>query len=179
MPVSASPPSAESAVAGYGQRVEDLSGVTRLLGAESEGESKSASGSGSVLLRALRDCRVGWVDGCTGAPNALRCEALERCRVVLLVDGPAYLQGCRDCVFVLAARQVRLQETHGCRLYLAPPARPVLERILAAAANAWDQVDDFDHLKQGPSPNWTVEPPADRLSCESLLHLLDAANGLS
>lgn len=156
-----------------------------------------------MLLRALRDCRVGWVDGCTGAPNALRCEALERCRVVLLVDGPAYLQGCRDCVFVLAARQVRLQETHGCRLYLATPARPVLERcsdlrfapllpdalppharsrlerILAAAANAWDQVDDFDHLKQGPSPNWTVEPPADRLSCESLLHLLDAANGLS
>ncbi|KAI0475550.1 TBCC-domain-containing protein [Xylariaceae sp. FL0804] len=121
-------------------------------------------------------------DGGGGGFAGLVLRDVRRSLVVAgRVQGPAHITGLRDCVVVVAARQVRIHECRDVDVYLHCASHPIIEYcegmrfaplpehyatksgITADAGNQWDQVDDFRWLKTEPSPNWRVLPPAERV----------------
>ncbi|KAM9154615.1 tubulin-specific chaperone C [Pangshura tecta] len=138
-----------------------------------------------VLLADLRDCRV----LLRGNPNTLR---VRDCRGCTLLCGPVstsvLVDGCSDCLLVLACQQLRTHRTRDTRIYLQVTSRAMVEDCsgvrfapytwsypgiegdyessgLDRDRNNWNQVDDFDWLaRDEPSPNWSVIPEQERIS---------------
>ncbi|ERT02711.1 hypothetical protein HMPREF1624_01012 [Sporothrix schenckii ATCC 58251] len=95
------------------------------------------------------------------------------------VSGAVHITGLKNCVLVVAARQVRIHECDGVDVYLQCGSRPIIEDCRhmrfaplpqpyandgsSEATNQWDQVDDFKWLRSDASPNWSVLPEAERL----------------
>ncbi|CAK7266280.1 hypothetical protein SEPCBS119000_001945 [Sporothrix epigloea] len=98
------------------------------------------------------------------------------------VQGAVHITGLKNCVVVVAARQVRIHECDRVDVYLQCGSRPIIEdcqRMRFAplpsayadeeagegagdSRNQWDQVDDFKWLRSDASPNWSVMPEAER-----------------
>ncbi|EFX00830.1 tubulin-specific chaperone [Grosmannia clavigera kw1407] len=111
---------------------------------------------------------------------SLVLKDMDRCLIVSgHVSGPVHVTGLRDCVVVVAARQVRIHECRNVDLYLHCGSRPIIEDCSGmrfaplphayaspedeAATNHWDEVDDFKWLKADQSPNWSILPEDARL----------------
>ncbi|KAL8804736.1 MAG: hypothetical protein Q9200_005704 [Gallowayella weberi] len=89
------------------------------------------------------------------------------------VNGAAHVVRLTDSVLVVSSRQLRMHECRNCDVYLLCSSNPIIEHcskmrfspmpdVLGIRApegiqkNLWDQVKDFNWLKAGDSPNWSL-----------------------
>ncbi|NWQ74299.1 TBCC protein, partial [Columbina picui] len=139
-----------------------------------------------VLLSQLRGCRV----RLRGNANTVRVRDCRGCTVLCgPVSTSVMVDGCSDCVLVLACQQLRTHRTRGSRFYVQVTSRAVIEDCtdvsfapyawsypgierdfessgLDRSRNNWNKVDDFDWLAADrPSPNWSLIPEQERISC--------------
>eukprot|EP00903_Cladosiphon_okamuranus_P012715 g11887.t1 len=120
--------------------------------------------------------------------GTLRLRRLTSCRVVCgPVQGPIYVEGCKDCVIVAVGRQLRIHDSEGIDFYVLLASGPIIEDCsglrfaparlrypqyqehlqaagLDAVTNAWEDVKDFKWHRAQKSPNWDVVPEAERES---------------
>ena len=112
--------------------------------------------------------------------SALRVTNVKRCHVYGgPVAGSLLLEGCEDCTFWLASRQIRLHHAERCTFHLRVMSNPIIEdctglifapynlqysglqEMLVAAGlgstekNMWSRVQDFKWHRAQHSPNWT------------------------
>ncbi|KAK0684579.1 TBCC protein, partial [Pygoscelis papua] len=138
-----------------------------------------------VVLSELRGCRV----LLRGNANTLRMRDCRGCTVLCgPVSTSALVDGCSDCLLVLACQQLRSHRTRDCRFYVQVTSRAVIEDCtkisfapyawsypgierdfessgLDRNRNNWNLVDDFDWLATDkPSPNWSLIPEQERIS---------------
>ncbi|XP_065256701.1 tubulin-specific chaperone C [Emys orbicularis] len=138
-----------------------------------------------VLLADLSDCRV----LLRGNPNTLRVRDCRGCTVFCgPVSTSVLVDGCSDCLLVLACQQLRTHRTRDTRIYVQVTSRAIVEDCsgvrfapytwsypgiegdyessgLDRGRNNWNLVDDFDWLaRDEPSPNWSVIPEQDRIT---------------
>ncbi|NXW34682.1 TBCC protein, partial [Phaetusa simplex] len=139
-----------------------------------------------VVLSELRGCRV----RLRGNANTLR---VRNCRGCTVLCGPVstsvLVDGCSDCLLVLACQQLRTHRTRDSRFYVQVTSRAVIEGCTKVSfapytwsypgmerdfessgldrnRNNWKLVDDFDWLATDkPSPNWSLIPEQERISC--------------
>ncbi|XP_075003059.1 tubulin-specific chaperone C [Calonectris borealis] len=139
-----------------------------------------------VVLSELRGCRV----QLRGNANTLRVRDCRGCTVLCgPVSTSALVDGCSDCLLVLACQQLRTHRTRDSRFYVQVTSRAVIEDCtkvsfapytwsyagierdfessgLDRSRNNWNLVDDFDWLASDkPSPNWSLIPEQERISC--------------
>lgn len=114
--------------------------------------------------------------------GAVRMQNLRECTVYCgPVAGPVYVEGCNEhCKIFVAARQLRIHETHDVDFYVHTSSGPIIEscsrvrfgnyRILhydsleeqmkssnlANTVNCFADVKDFKWHKIQKSPNWTL-----------------------
>ncbi|KAI5859890.1 TBCC-domain-containing protein [Durotheca rogersii] len=148
----------------------------------------ASSGNLTNLSRCVVDMPAPTIgDSSSGSGAPFASLALKNIRQSLVVTGrvagPVHVTGLRDCVVVVAARQLRFHECIGVDVYLHCASHPIIEdcsRMRFAPlpefyatklgttdeSNQWDQVDDFKWLKSEPSPNWTVLPEGERVAAD-------------
>ncbi|KAM6082439.1 tubulin-specific chaperone C [Chlamydotis macqueenii] len=139
-----------------------------------------------VVLSELRGCRV----RLRGNANTLRVRDCRGCTVLCgPVSTSVLVDGCSDCLLVLACQQLRTHRTHDSRFYVQVTSRAVIEDCTKVAfapytwsypgierdfessgldrnRNNWNLVDDFNWLATDkPSPNWSLIPQEERISC--------------
>ncbi|XP_013805176.2 tubulin-specific chaperone C [Apteryx mantelli] len=139
-----------------------------------------------VVLSELRGCRV----RLRGNANTLRVRDCRGCTVLCgPVSTSVLVDGCRDCLLVLACQQLRTHRTCDSRFYVQVTSRAVIENCakvffapyswsypgiekdfessgLDRNRNNWNMVDDFDWLvRDEPSPNWSLIPEQERITC--------------
>ncbi|XP_075605279.1 tubulin-specific chaperone C [Balearica regulorum gibbericeps] len=139
-----------------------------------------------VVLSELRGCRV----RLRGNANTLRVRDCRGCTVLCgPVSTSVLVDGCSDCLLVLACQQLRTHRTRDSRFYVHVTSRAVIEDCtkvsfapyawsyagierdfessgLDRSRNNWNLVDDFDWLAADkPSPNWSLIPEQERISC--------------
>ncbi|NXX48884.1 TBCC protein, partial [Tricholaema leucomelas] len=139
-----------------------------------------------VVLSELRGCRV----RLRGNANTLRVRDCRSCTVLCgPVSTSVLVDGCSDCVLVLACQQLRTHRTRDSRFYVQVTSRAVIEDCTKVSfapytwsysgiegdfessgldrnRNNWNLVDDFDWLATDkPSPNWSLIPEQERISC--------------
>mmetsp|Transcript_34987 Transcript_34987/g.48886 ORF Transcript_34987/g.48886 Transcript_34987/m.48886 type:complete len:342 (-) Transcript_34987:149-1174(-) len=113
--------------------------------------------------------------------STLRMTDLKTCKIYVgPVSGPVYIERCEGCTFFFACRQLRAHEMKECNVYLRVASKPIIEhcsgigfapyiveyenlaRDLVTAGftekqpNCWDQVCDFNWLREQQSPNWFI-----------------------
>ncbi|XP_068021191.1 tubulin-specific chaperone C [Melanerpes formicivorus] len=139
-----------------------------------------------VVLSGLRGCRV----RLRGNANTLRVRDCRGCTVLCgPVSTSVLVDGCNDCVLVLACQQLRTHRTRDSSFYVQVTSRAVIEDCTKVSfapytwsypgiegdfessgldrnRNNWNLVDDFDWLATDkPSPNWSLIPEQERISC--------------
>ncbi|NXO03898.1 TBCC protein, partial [Rhinopomastus cyanomelas] len=139
-----------------------------------------------VELSELRGCRV----RLRGNANTLRVRDCRGCTVLCgPVSTSVLVDGCSDCVLVLACQQLRTHRTRSSRFYVQVTSRAVIEGCTEVSfapytwsyagidgdfessgldrnRNNWNLVDDFDWLATDkPSPNWSLIPEQERITC--------------
>ncbi|NWH73551.1 TBCC protein, partial [Piaya cayana] len=139
-----------------------------------------------VELRELRGCRV----LLRGSPGALRVSGCRGCTVLCgPVASSVMVDECSGCLLAVACQQLRAHRTRDTRFYLRVTSRAIVEGCagvsfapyswsypgieadfqssgLDGSRNNWNLVDDFDWLATDrPSPNWSVIPEQERVSC--------------
>ncbi|NXL52284.1 TBCC protein, partial [Podilymbus podiceps] len=139
-----------------------------------------------VVLSELRGCRV----RLRGNANTLRVRDCRGCTVLCgPVSTSVLVDGCSECLLVLACQQLRTHRTRDCRFYVQVTSRAVIEDCakvcfapytwsypgierdfessgLDRGRNNWNLVDDFDWLATDkPSPNWSLIPEQERIGC--------------
>ncbi|KAI3462075.1 hypothetical protein Pfo_018738 [Paulownia fortunei] len=137
--------------------------------------SESEGQNGEFTLSDLRDCEVR-LKGCL---RALFIDKLINCKVYVgVVMGSVLIEGAEECVFVLAAHQIRIHNAKNCDFYLRVRSRPIIEDSsgvrfapyclsyqgiekdlteanLGEETGNWANVDDFRWLRAVQSPNWS------------------------
>ncbi|XP_062427874.1 tubulin-specific chaperone C [Rhea pennata] len=138
-----------------------------------------------VVLSELRGCRV----RLRGNANTLRVRDCRGCTVLCgPVSTSVLVDGCSDCLLVLACQQLRTHRTRDSRFYVQVTSRAVIEDCtkvsfapyswsypgiekdfessgLDRSRNNWNIVDDFNWLaKDKPSPNWSLIPELERIT---------------
>ncbi|KAM9240510.1 tubulin-specific chaperone C [Leptosomus discolor] len=139
-----------------------------------------------VVLSELRGCRV----RLRGNANTLRVRDCRGCTVLCgPVSTSVLVDGCSDCLLVLACQQLRTHRTRDSRFYVQVTSRAVIEDCTKVSfapyawsypgiegdfessgldrnRNNWNLVDDFNWLvTDKPSPNWSLIPEQERISC--------------
>ncbi len=139
---------------------------------------------GDFELSSLTGCRISIADHL----GALRVTNLSDCVVKCgPVAGAVFIEGCTNCTFFLATRQIRIHATRRSCFYVLVASTPIIEdcsevgfgpdrlaypakaELLAQAGfdpnmptDKWAKVDDFKWLKQQQSPNWHIIPEQER-----------------
>ena len=135
--------------------------------------------------------------------SALRVDNLRRCHVYGgPVAGSLLLEGCEDCTFWLASRQIRLHHGVRCTFHLRVMSNPIIEdcselsfapynieydglraQLVEAGLGStsrgmWKQVQDFKWHRAQHSPNWaTIDTDSSKWIKESRhsdVRILDA-----
>ncbi|KAF3004780.1 hypothetical protein E8E13_002193 [Curvularia kusanoi] len=98
-----------------------------------------------------------------------------------LVSGATHITSIDSCTLFVATRQFRMHKARNVDVYLQCGSRPIIEDCEGVrfaplpegmvkqewgldATNLWEEVDDFNWLKSGQSPNWSVLPESERVS---------------
>ncbi|NXT26911.1 TBCC protein, partial [Syrrhaptes paradoxus] len=138
-----------------------------------------------VVLSELRGCRV----RLRGNANTLRVRDCRGCTVLCgPISTSAVVDGCSDCLLVLACQQLRTHRTRDSQFYVQVTSRAVIEDCTKVSfapyswsyagiekdfessgldrnKNNWNLVDDFNWLATDkPSPNWSLIPEQERIS---------------
>ncbi|EPS45414.1 hypothetical protein H072_567 [Dactylellina haptotyla CBS 200.50] len=103
------------------------------------------------------------------------------------IAGPAHITSLKNSILVLSCHQFRLHSSTNVDVYLRCRSRPIIEHCKgirvawlperfanansnedsSGGADMWNQVDDFNWLKEGkPSPNWAVLEDTHRITDE-------------
>ncbi|KAJ3175059.1 hypothetical protein HDU87_006455 [Geranomyces variabilis] len=153
--------------------------------------SAESSTSSDVEVADLTRCVVSLLDLHVGA---LHLKNLDRCVLVVgPIAGSVLVESCRNCVFVICCRQLRIHNSVGLAIPLHIASHPIIEdcsalrfglypraaladfasveRFEAAridpnpGASAHKTVEDFCWLKRGQSPNWVLMSSDDEHAC--------------
>ncbi|GMK58178.1 hypothetical protein CspeluHIS016_0502100 [Cutaneotrichosporon spelunceum] len=119
----------------------------------------------TLTLADLEDCIVD-LRG-SQALTSLHARGLKSCVVLTSVmAGSAMLSDLHHCVVVLGAQQFRLHDTTDSLLLLHVASLPVIERCKGVRFGPYpfqtesesqhEQVQDFDWVRPGPSPHWSL-----------------------
>ena len=145
----------------------------------------AAAAGKDIRLLNLTNCTVIILDPL----KALRVDGLTNCQVYTgPIAGSALLHRCESCIFMFAARQLRIHTSTLCDYYLHVMSHPIIEhcqkvrfapyglkytnsdQILDKAGlltpprpDMWKNVDDFGWHRVQKSPNWDIIPYADRI----------------
>lgn len=135
----------------------------------------------------------------------LRVRSLVNCTVYCAaIVGPVYVERAQGSRLRLAARQLRIHDSHDTDFYVALASCPIIENCsavrfaeyslkwtaqssedlgfaeLSIKPLAWTEVQDFNWLKPEPSPNFSLLPKADyQLSPPVVAQSEVAQHGLS
>ncbi|KAF9955875.1 hypothetical protein BGZ70_010083 [Mortierella alpina] len=138
-----------------------------------------------VALTNLTDCTINLVHDIL--LGAIHIKNLRRCTLVVPpVSGSILLHDCEDCTIIGACHQSRMHTSKNLTIYLHVTSEPIIEDCihmrfapypyvdilpeeqlarlfqvaqLDPAKNFYDQVKDFNWLKQQQSPNWRLLAP--------------------
>lgn len=91
------------------------------------------------------------------------------------LSGSALIYGTTGTLWIIVSQQVRIHDALDADFYLKVGSKPIIEtcRNLGFAPylggepserNLWAEVEDFNWLRQQPSPNWTVITEPERIS---------------
>ncbi|KAI9892653.1 MAG: hypothetical protein M1814_001347 [Vezdaea aestivalis] len=105
---------------------------------------------------------------------SLTLADLQGCVVApVFVSGAAHISRARNCTFFVDCHQFRLHECEDIIVYLQCEAKPIIESVKGLQVtplrldyngeNHYKEVDDFNWLKDEPSPNWKVLGQYDRV----------------
>ncbi|CAL8577774.1 hypothetical protein XPA_003590 [Xanthoria parietina] len=89
------------------------------------------------------------------------------------INGAAHVTRLANSVLIVSCRQLRMHDCRNCDVYLECSSNPIIEHCSemrfaplqdflglgvpeGSQTNMWDQVNDFNWLKAGHSPNWSV-----------------------
>ncbi|KAI8800287.1 tubulin binding cofactor C-domain-containing protein [Cladochytrium replicatum] len=131
----------------------------------------------------------------TGQPiGAVHIKKLTRCIVILgPVSGSLLVDECAESILIVACRQFRMHNSRNTKLYIHVPSHPIIEDCTAIkfgplslaeyprqfspeeachhanldSVNKYDCVEDFNWLRQGPSPNWNLLGPEEFFKLEA------------
>jgi tubulin-specific chaperone C len=136
------------------------------------------------VIEDLSDCAIFLL----GTVPALQLRRLRNCQVYTgAVTGATFIADVQGCVVMLASFQVRIHTSSSTDFYLLTRSKPVIEHSsglrfapyttdhacashagiqqhFSAAGNLWSEVEDFNWIKNTPSPNWAVLPEQDRVA---------------
>ena len=151
-------------------------------------DSARSSKSRDVVLRNLEDCVVFLGD----TMSALRVTNVKRCHIYGgPVAGSMLLEGCEDCTFWLASRQIRLHHAERCTFHLRVMSNPIIEDCKALTfapynimyeglpdmlvkaglgttfKDMWSRVQDFKWHRAQHSPNWIESEDTSKWISES------------
>ncbi|KAL8970628.1 MAG: hypothetical protein Q9183_001424 [Haloplaca sp. 2 TL-2023] len=104
------------------------------------------------------------------------------------VNGAAHVTNLTHSNLVVSCRQLRMHACHHCVVYLQCGSKPIIEdchymtfapmyeNLIAAVddlqSNQWDQINDFNWIKAGQSPNWTILEPSERKRADHWRNIL-------
>ncbi len=113
--------------------------------------------------------------------GAAYLKDLRNCTVYLgPVKSSIFIQNCRDCVFALASKQIRIHTSENCDFYVYARSNPIIEHCRNVRFGAyhleydgvreqftmanfdytvnsmWNDVKDFNWLGATKSPNWSI-----------------------
>lgn len=148
---------------------------------------RAAAGAAGKDIRLLNltNCTVIILDPL----KALRVDGLTNCQVYTgPIAGSALLHRCESCIFMFAARQLRIHTSNLCDYYLQVMSHPIIEhcqrvrfapyglkyansdQLLEKAGlltpprpDMWKNVDDFGWHRVQKSPNWDIVPLTERI----------------
>jgi len=146
---------------------------------------KHTLAGGDVFIKECEDCTI----FLCGSMGALRTEQIRNCVIMTgPITGGCLMEGATDCVFHMAAHQMRLHHSHGCDYYLQMRSTPIIEDCstlrfapyaleypelpleldeadlsATACGENWSNVQDFKWLRQQQSPNWCILPEVERI----------------
>ncbi|NXG29483.1 TBCC protein, partial [Dromaius novaehollandiae] len=188
-PAEPARPSAAAPAPGYGSAEGEADGPPQCGFSRVEGEELELGPAEllqrDVALSELRGCRV----RLRGNANTLRVRDCRGCTVLCgPVSTSVLVDGCSDCLLVLACQQLRTHRTRNSQFYVQVTSRAVIEDCtkvsfapyswsypsiekdfessgLDRSRNNWNTVDDFDWLaRDKPSPNWNLIPEQERIT---------------
>ncbi|MCJ1467470.1 hypothetical protein MMC07_006095 [Pseudocyphellaria aurata] len=125
------------------------------------------------INRSLIICNI--VDSAAHITNATHS-------VIVISSLQVRMHGCSDCIVYLRCRSKPLFEN--CTNLKLAPLPAVLDRSPPSIPNYWDHPNDISWLHPGPSPNWSVLAPNDRvpdhdwhaMHYELTTHIVDSAS---
>ncbi|KAK6346032.1 hypothetical protein TWF730_010366 [Orbilia blumenaviensis] len=115
------------------------------------------------------------------------------------ISGPTHLTNLTSSILVISCHQFRLHDSKNLDIYLSCRGRPIIERCSnirvariperwahlrvdadgAGGEDRWDQVDDFNWLKEGRrSPNWRVMEEGEGVDEEGWGRVLEGVGGV-
>jgi hypothetical protein len=115
--------------------------------------------------------------------TALHIYGLKRSIVLApFVQGSALLYDCDRCIVVVGCHQFRMHNSTNCDIYLHVNSLPVVEcckgmrfapytlpypASMDPQASKYRSVQDFDWIRSGPSPNWSLLPSEEVIGSNS------------
>ncbi|KAL8915499.1 MAG: hypothetical protein Q9171_000064 [Xanthocarpia ochracea] len=94
------------------------------------------------------------------------------------INGAAHVMRLADSILIVSCRQLRMHDCRNCDVYLQCGSNPIIEHCSeirfaplqgipeGIQTNMWDKVNDFNWLKAGHSPNWSVLDLASRFKAD-------------
>ena len=116
---------------GTGEAAEEAESSNSARITDKTNETIHIAPTGSIFLRRLTNCKV----------------------LIKPVDGSVFVQDCKDCVFVAAARQFRIHDTTSTSFYIYCSSEPIIEACSSVGFAPY---------------NWTFEKKDDILASTSL-----------
>ncbi|KAF3791192.1 Tubulin-folding cofactor C [Nymphaea thermarum] len=180
---SGSPASADAnQVEGLGFAARETPGFRNVEGnvlVKDLGDSRD----GDFAISDLKDSEV-YLKGCS---RAVFVHRLRDCRVFIgPVMGSVLIEDVEDCLFVVAAHQIRIHEAKRTDFCVRVRSKPIIEFCsgvrfapyafsyngiendlkeagLGEETENWKNVEDFRWLRATPSPNWCIFPEEERI----------------
>ncbi|CAO3590419.1 unnamed protein product [Absidia cylindrospora] len=143
---------------------------------------ESSSAAVDISLSHLSNCVI-WLPNEGVQISTVHIKNIKKCIIVCgIVQGSILMYGLDDSVLVVNCHQFRMHDATNVDVLLQVSSRPIMEdsnRIRIgnndqkSSVNYFDQMNDFNWLKQQASPHWTLlgKDRIDYLS-HSLHHLL-------
>lgn len=129
----------------------------------------TTTGYASLLLSDLLECVVTFPD--FHFRNA-SLNNIDRSLLLLngVVNGPAHITGVTNSTLVLSCHQFRMHKATNVDVYLMCSSQPIIEDCRGirfapygdSTGNLWNQVNDFEWLRNEKSPHWSILPENER-----------------
>lgn len=116
----------------------------------------------TLTLSNLTNCTIDLRDTGAATLTSLHVHNLSNCVLFAHVDGSALLTFVARSILVLTVRQFRLHSSTGVAVLLDVGSLPVIEKCQQVffgphgESDKYAQVQDFDWVRGGPSPHWSV-----------------------